>query len=51
MKTGGHNFHPSRVSGKVKFMRNLELKKEAEKTKKKPKKENLDLSKSDWSSK
>lgn len=51
MKVGGHNFHPSRVSGKVKFMRNLEVQRQAEKNKKKKDIEPLDLTKQNWSTK
>jgi hypothetical protein len=49
MKPGGHNFHPSRVKGSVKFGRNLELQRRA-------KRKNItqpvfDLSKPNWSMK
>lgn len=30
MKKGGHNFHPSRVPGRTKFLTNLELQREQE---------------------
>lgn len=49
MKTGGHNFHPSRVPGKTKFLTNLALQREAEKGKKRDNFKPLDLKKQDWS--
>ena len=49
MKTGGHNFHPARISGKVKFARALTANREAEKSRKKNKMETLDLKKQNWS--
>lgn len=51
MKAPGHNFHPSRISGKVKFNRNMTAQREAEKNKKKKSKIYLDITKSDWSTK
>ena len=46
MKVGGHNFHPSRVKGSVKFGRALEANK---KVGKKKTFESLDLKKQNWS--
>lgn len=40
MKKGGHNFHPSRVPGRTKFLTNLEIEREAEKDRQKRKKNN-----------
>lgn len=49
MKKGGHNYHPSRVSGRAKFSLNLELQRIAEQGKKKKPKNNIDITKQDWS--
>lgn len=49
MKTGGHNWHPSRVKGSVKFTRNLELQRRNQTRVIKQKA--FDLSKPDWSAK
>jgi len=43
----GNKFHPSRISGKQKFLRALDANKMNEKPKK-PSIEPLDLSKNDW---
>ncbi len=44
--------HPSRVPGHMKFVRNLDVQREAEKSKKKkPPFDPLDLSSNDWSTK
>lgn len=49
MKTKKTNWHPSRVKGSVKFGRMLEINRDIEKKNKKRKKDNLDLTHSDWS--
>lgn len=49
MKPGGHNYHPARVPGHVKFGRALAANREAEKNKKKKDFDAIDLSKPNWS--
>lgn len=41
--------HPARVPGHMKFVRNLDVQREAEKSKKKDHFKPVDMSKNDWS--
>ena len=49
MKVKGSKFHPARISGKQKFLRNLEAKKIEEDKKNKHEFNKININNSDWS--